>query len=469
MKTSIIKFLLVSGILIVGSGCSDFLDVNDNPNAAKDVKEGLLVTSTETITAYNVTGGFPARVSSYWTQQVSFNTPGPDIDSYQMLASTVENTWTFDLYAGILKNLKVLEEKTTDNGNNYYCAIAKIMLAYNMGVVTDLWNDVPYSDAFQGSENSQPKYDSQEKVYEEIGQLLNDGIELAGKSYEGEKPGSDDLIYGGDMDEWTKFAYMLKARYALRLINAPGKDKAAQCNAALAALKNGFSGSGDNAAVPFSTSAGGEAPWYQFIQKWSGAYMASTFINMLKASNDPRISVIAEKAKEGNAYIGHVIGSEHLTDDEVSAVGDLFAKADAPVYLATYAEALFIKAEATYWTKGFAAAQPILTAAVKETAAEWGMDPESLAMTTYITAHCTLTSGNAYQVIMTQKYISNFLSLEAFNDWRRSGFPKLSPVENAYINTIPRRWVYSSQEVSSNPQPEQSGVKLTGRVWWDTK
>ncbi|MEO6330261.1 MAG: SusD/RagB family nutrient-binding outer membrane lipoprotein, partial [Ginsengibacter sp.] len=77
---------------------------------------------------------------------------------------------------------------------------------------------------------------------------------------------------------------------------------------------------------------------------------------------------------------------------------------------------------------------------------------------------------NALQKIMEEKSIADFLSVENYNDWRRTGFPKLNLAANpqAGVTAIPRRYPYSAQEISTNPQPQNANVKITDRVWWDT-
>ncbi len=68
---------------------------------------------------------------------------------------------------------------------------------------------------------------------------------------------------------------------------------------------------------------------------------------------------------------------------------------------------------------------------------------------------------------MEEKSIADFLSIENYNDWRRTGFPNLTIVANpqAGVTTIPRRYPYSAQEISTNPQPQNTNVKITDRVW----
>jgi hypothetical protein len=114
---------------------------------------------------------------------------------------------------------------------------------------------------------------------------------------------------------------------------------------------------------------------------------------------------------------------------------------------------------------GFAAAQPIYQAGITAHMTKLGISPT--AINTYLAARGTLRAVDALEMIMQEKKIADFLSVENFNDWRRTGFPKLSPVPNA-ISAIPRRMIYPQSEINTNPQPQQSAL-LTDRVWWDTQ
>jgi len=470
MNKKIIISIIAGSVMLGGSGCKKFLDVNNDPAAATNVTDALLVGGAELTTAFNIAGGYPARTAAFWTQQLGYDQPAPEWDTYKVTASDVDNTWAFDLYPQILNNLNILQNQATTTNHPHAAGIGKVLMAYNIAVATDLWNAVPYSQAFTGFGNLKPKYDTQESIYTSINTLLDDAIKLFAQEDASESVADKDLIYGSDPEKWTAFAYLLKARFAMRLTYAPGKVAATQAQAALTALAKAFPDASYNAGIQFGTKSGSEAPWNQFTVKWGSVAVSSTFLQLLQSTNDPRLPVMVAMPKEGTTYRGRIIGDDQINIDSLSGVGTFFAAADQSVYLATYDEQLFIKAEATYLASGFAAAQPILKSAVEANMARCGLNASSPAVQTYITAHCTLTAANAYEVIMTQKYISNYLSLESYNDWRRSNFPKLTVVQNAYqgITTIPRRWVYPASENETNAQPEQPG-KLTDRVWWDTK
>lgn len=140
----------------------------------------------------------------------------------------------------------------------------------------------------------------------------------------------------------------------------------------------------------------------------------------------------------------------------------------ASLWLATYSEQKFIEAEATFYKSGAAAAQPIYDSAISSHMQLLGI--KSADITTYLNARPALTNGNAIQEIINEKYVADFLSVETWNDWRRTGFPTLTKAQNAYENSdIPRHWPYSFTEVTTNPQPQQDGVTTATRVWWDAE
>jgi hypothetical protein len=149
--------------------------------------------------------------------------------------------------------------------------------------------------------------------------------------------------------------------------------------------------------------------------------------------------------------------------NDYSLPGPAYGSAASPVYVLNYSEAVFLKAEATLYKSGYAAAQPIYQAGIQS-----HMDKLQIASgdaSTYINSRGTLTAANALQRIMEEKKIANFLSIENFNDWRRTGYPLLTKVPNA-TGDIPRRMLYPEVEILSNPQAVQS-AKLSDKVWWD--
>lgn len=480
MKRNKALFILLTGVILAGTGCKKFLDVNKDPNDPLTVPESLILTPVEITTGTQVVGGYNGSTVAYWMQQLSQNQPSPNVESYLILPVDVDNTWSFYLYPNTFQSLLKLIQQAEPAGHSQYVAVGKALFAYNLAIATDCWNAIPYSQGFQPATNPHPKYDNQEAIYGSIQNLLDSALYYiaqppAAKAF---APGTDDFIYGGNMSAWKKFIYMMKARFYLRLTNAPGRTAAKQADSALTALQNAFSSNADNASVSYSGTAQAENPWYINTNSGAGGVvMAKSFIDSLISRQDPRLPILADTNNKGT-YAGRASGSNQAPDPTAFSNLNTFyggnlalnqantAGAAAPLFLATYSEALFIKAEATFIKSGAAAAQPIYDSAIASHMNLLGVAQADKMK--YINSRPLLTTSNALQQIISEKYVADFLSIETWNDWRRTGYPVLTLAQNAYTNYIPRRWPYSNTEVLANPQPEQSGVTTASHVWWDT-
>lgn len=235
-------------------------------------------------------------------------------------------------------------------------------------------------------------------------------------------------------------------------------------------LRNGFASADDQALfAAYSNNSGSENPWFENVDPTAGpTVLASTFVNFLAGNTDPRLPTMAKKGSGGN-YLGRVIGTNPAPDYKVySNVNSFYAGASAPQALLNYSEALFLKAEAIFRTSGAAAATPVYINAINSHMSALGLDTGSAPVLAYLAVRGSLTAANGIQRIMEEKDIANFLSIENFTDWRRTGFPALTIVQNPYVPAIPRRFPYPLAELTSNPQPQQN-ANITDRVWWDAQ
>lgn len=356
-------------------------------------------------------------------------------------------------------------------------------------ILTDLWDEIPYSEAFDPA-NTTPGYDDQEFIYGEIISLLGSALDDFAEQSPA-PPGNDDLLYGGDMDKWERLAHTLIARYELRLTNAPGHTAQDQANAALAALQNGFMGNDDDADFQYFDNAGEENPWYQFAidGKWDTRdQLSAHHINLLQDLNDPRLPVQARPVgavdnsgpvagfdPDTPEYTGNVNGEEGGGAGNFSSIGAFYSAPDAPLTWISYAEAKFIEAEAIYITQGAAAAQTVYEDAIRASMDKLGIDQGDADA--YIASLPLLTAAAVpLEEIITQKYIANFLSLENFNDWRRTGYPELEPAADPVTPSgqIPVRYPYPNSELQNNADNvSETGVpvgfeSLVINVWWDS-
>lgn len=453
-------FAIIASLILL-SGCKKFIDVNNDPNSLLDVQEGLILSPVELNLASNIAAGNVSIIVNHWMQNVALNQPVPNSGTYLQNHVDFDGDWS-NVYVTGLNNLDILNKKAVANGNLNYAGIAKILTAYYLCVATDLWGDIPYSQAFKGSDNFTPAYDKQEDIYKNL-QLLLDSAITDIDAANGKSVGSDDYFYNGDMNKWKKLAYTLKARYYIHLTKAPGYTAATQAGLALAALQNGMESNDDDLAFNYPGDAGEQNPIYVNFLPVSTLVLSAHLVDGFKNRNDPRLTKVIGKSVSG-MYNGRPIGSMDLGNlDDYSLPGPFYGDPASSVYIVTYSEALFIKAEATLITKDAAAAQPIYQEAIRSNMAK--LVVSSSAQDQYIANRGTLTGATALNLIMDEKSVTDFLSLENFNDWRRTGFPVLTKVPNA-LSDIPRRVIYPESEIIANPQPEQT-AKLTDKVWWD--
>ncbi len=447
--------------LITGS-CNKFLDVNTDPNRPTSVQESALLPPIEVAVSHGLYAGFGAVIVQEYLQTMALNQPAPNAGTYFMQHGDINEDWTI-LFATCLNNIHRLDSVAKIKEHPNYRAIARVLAAFCWGTGTDLWGDIPFSQALQGDKRYTPVYDKQEDIYKGIQQLLDSAIADIAKQG-ALKPGADDYFYRGDMRKWEKLAYTLKARYHMHLTKAPGYNAATQAGLALEALAKGMGAHEDDLKFTYEGIAGQENRWYTNFQAGNTLILASGFVDSLKVRNDPRLPRMVKPAKETGLYTGRQIGAVDVGSlESYSRPTDFYMGAAGTNYVVIYLEALFLQAEATLIKSGPAAAQPVYQQAIRKHMEKLGVSSSNID--TYLAARGILTADNALQRIMEEKKVANFLSVENFTDWRRTGYPVMSKVPNA-LSDIPRRLLYPQSELLANPQPQQAAT-LTDRVWWD--
>jgi hypothetical protein len=492
--TKIGSLILMVGMFFSTISCNEFLDVNKDPNNPTDVSERLLLTGILANFSFEVVGGYPVRVTNTWVKQTTYNAVLPHYDNYQVTENDVNNLWTFYAYPQIMQNCKELVDKATESKALNYSGIAKIIWAWQMSIVTDLYGNAPFSQALNGDEFPKPQYDPQEEIYNGIQALLDGAIADidATEKNLAITPGVDDFIFAGNMEKWRRVAFTLKARFHMRLTYAPNHDKATQAQAALDALTHGMDSLQDDAKYPYLNAPGQENPWYQYAvdTKWDRDTQISTFyLNLL--GNDLRKH--AHAGLVNGTYKGHENGA--VSEPDVSPIGTFYTAANAPLDFLSAVEARFLEAEANFLLnkrpeaiaalkKGMEFSFAKQRAAIGAGAAAFGFTEAQLNnldndIKAYINVVSTLPAGDAaaYEVLMTQKYIANFLQFETYNDWRRTGYPEIAPVANPFpdnLETVPLRFPYPSAELqynSTNVNAENIPIGFRGlgnKIWWNS-
>ncbi|MCC7232766.1 MAG: SusD/RagB family nutrient-binding outer membrane lipoprotein [Bacteroidia bacterium] len=434
-----------------------FEGVNDDPNSPTDVPPSVLLPSIQAEIAW-AQGGDMARFTSLLIQQVRGASRQFTVyETYNFTEDDFDNLWRLNLYAGPLMDLYTLNKICKDKGYIHYGAVGNIMMAYGLMITTDCFGNAPYSQAFQGTQNISPAYDSQESLYADMNTLLDEAIAaLDAPDGSGVEVGSEDFVYGGDYTLWKKFAWSLKARLAIHKTKVPGSNAAAD---AITAINNGgFTSNSDDAQFNFYPGPTTDSPWFQYIEQRDDiAYTdsAGTLVTLtdqiMPSMNDPRRSI----------YLSG------------TTLGDFYGGETAPVFFMTYFEMKFIEAEAKERTGDDAGAQTALNDAVTAQMTKVGVSAADI--TTFLAANCVLTGTQQDKIdqIMTQKYIAMYLQPEAWTDWRRTNIPALT--SNLSGSQIPRRFIYPQSETDNNKASRDAAVAAMGcgsnsldcRVWWD--
>lgn len=477
------KYALLTGAVGLLGSCNNFLDVNNNPNAVLVAPAANVLVAAETGLGF-LAGSDLHRYTSLIVQQFAGNGGTVQTTAYDrgvITGGDVNNLFRGSIYAGALADMQrlIIDNQTK---NPAYAGIAKIMQGYLFGITTDSFGDIPFSQALKFAENGRPAYDKSEDVYKGIIKLIDSGIDDL-KSTSGLKPSSDDLIYAGDLVKWAKFANTLKLRlyihYFPKLSQNANKDFADL----LAKGPSTFMGSvGDNFQLRFEATAGKTNSINQFeLFRPNQFFPSATLIGIMNGKNDPRRpSYFTDYPLGSGQYvgIGNGVGATGTVSQNYSRMNTYLRGArtgtaiqdydgSAPIRMLTYPEHLLILAEYYARTGDLVNAKTSYDAATMASMLMAGVT--GTAVTTYINARPALTSANAIQQIIEEKFVVNYgVAVEPWTDYRRTGFPTLSVPVGAQSTAILRILPYSDQDRAANPDNTPARTDLTApSVFWD--
>ena len=441
---------MLCGVLVASSCKKSFwTDYNVNPNALETVTPDLLLPTVEAALAYTQ-GGDESRYTALLTQQMfGANSQSQTYYQYGLNPGTFDNLWP-DLYTSTMENDYTLIQLADKGGYNRYAGIARIIMAYDLQVAVDLWGDLPYSQAFKGNSDKpvlHPTYDKAQGLYDTIASLVNVGTALLQSADPGSLvPGTQDVIYHGDVDKWIKFGHAIKARLALH----QSKGNAQMAATALTEIAQSFSSNADNTQYIYGSTETSANAWYQFYRDRPGDenWVQSTLAGVMAAANDPRYGALDMDS----------------TDASGGAAG-YYNKINSPTEFITYDELLFASAEATLRNGGtLIAAQGFYQAAITASMKKLGV--AQVDIDAYLAVHGTLPVGTdaAIAQIASEEYVALFLNPEAWVLWRRTGTPALTSVTG---NPIPRRLLYPQTELNFNAENVPAVTLYSPTIFWD--
>ncbi len=464
------RAVLAASVALAAAGCDDGLtDLNVNPNEPVEVGAEYLFTNAVEASVTRTMGSIVnLDLTGLWAQHYAESRYSEE-DRYELSDGRIQTQWS-GYWSGPMQDFNEVVTKGREAGRPNVEAMGIVMRSWTYQVVTDLWGDVGYSQALQGrvpGSGNTVAYDPQEQIYKGLLGELRTAAEMLDPA--GVRMGNADLIYQGDPAKWARFANSLRLRLAMRMSDADANTARAEFTAALAA--GVFTSNADNAMLRYVDNGVDVNPIFAYHRSAPTHAVSATLVDSLRSLADPRLPLYA-KPNEAGEYRGMTNGSTADPPlEQISHIGAPFVRADAPAYVMTYAEVLFLQAEAAErgWIQADAATlyQQAITAHMEMLGVPAG------DITAYLGQARVAYAG--LPSIALQKWIALYGNgPEAFAEWRRTGYPVLQPGPDATNDRrIPVRLPYPSSEEALNAaaldeaKGRQTGATLNSPVWWD--
>ena len=467
---SLIKYTSIFFVLIMWSGCDDYLNINDDPNNATRAPLTGLMARTSFETGDNIQN--LGIITSFYVQYLASPNPASATDIQEPVP--YDQTW-FELY-DVMTDLNDLLILAEEQGATHYEGVGKILLALNLGLTIDMWGDIPYSQAFF-AQTLNPVYDDDEDLYTTVQTLLNEGIsalEIGGATVE---LGEDDFIFEGNVEQWIKTAHALKARYLLHL----SKTSLFDPQAILDEVNMGLNSNVDDATVSYFTEE--INPWATVAINNAnlllGGWISEQLIETMDGTSfnvvDPRMPFMFGRTDAGE-FVGTTNGAGRGAATEQGerstlVEGTFYSSRTSPIEIITYSEQKFIEAETAFRINRIEQAYNAYLDGIEAHLEKLGVDDTDA--TNYLTDPNVAVGAASLtlDLILKEKYISLFLNPETWNDARRFDYNYRDFTLPENLNPdlggqLIRRVIYPESETTRNGDQVPS-VTLTSRLWWD--
>ena len=499
MKKIIIS-IITFGILF--TSCNDQLDINSDPDSLTPADLALNVELPIAIAGIaGVQGSEWAIIGGIWSQmftQSAGSNQYKTIDDYSLSTSDRISTDGWRYAYDALQDIRNVKANALNQENWNYYLIATVLESYTFQMLTDWYGDIPFSEA-NNSAIFQPVFDDAQTVYDGLIENLNDALGRNLGSSLGTAPSTDDLVFAGNMANWTKFANTLKLRIFLRQTEARSSVASTGINAMLNSGAQFLDV--DASMTGFTDAPNISNPFYETDRRQLNTKLniraSTTMYSFLDSNSDERI----------NTFYGSGVPLDQGnfdTDEDPTSFSVINLSPLSDIYFISAAQSYFMQAEALERYKGGTGAKAAYDAGVSaafnkapnfydntltEDSQTWVFDAPYDA-TPYI------ASGGVYEYpsggsmddklksIITQKWIASFPDngAEAFFEWHRTGIPAVSSVAQDDIGYVPgefaisvggklgtgfpQRLLYPNTETSRNPNTPEV-VPVTTAIWWN--
>lgn len=471
--------LVLFFILFLSSCTNDFDQINENPNTPEKVHPQFLLTNVifeaADQSAYNQ--GF--RLANFLAQFAA----SPEferIDRYEMGGNSAYWNTIFRL----LSDIRSMQE--LEGTNEAYQAVGDIMSSYLFSQLTDLWGDVPYTEAVQAIDgNYAPKYDTQKNIYTDPQTGILAVLKRAAHTLKNtSSPIAGDILFDNNLDGWIRFANSLRLRYLMRISHRLSDYSEIQ---ELAESDKLISSNSQNAVVPYLSSAPNQWPMSaSALGLYQEHRMSKTVDSVLTLWNDPRIAVLYQPTEKSttsghpeykglqNGQTSETISEKGINLSDISLFGSIFR--DIPngvnAQFMQYSEVQFALAEAAERDFIEADAGKYYKEGIRASFEYYGLEvPNDYFNQTSV----ALNGENNLIKIMTQKWLSLIgIGHEAWFNVRRTGIPELKPgPDNLNEDRYPVRYLYPESEQATNAENYKGAVSRMGgdninnKGWWE--
>ncbi len=450
-------------------GCEDYFDKEDNPNLVPDPPLPTLLSTTTHKTGIN--SYLVGNITSYFVQYLASPSQGGSSDTYQI----TDYTGTWDALYLTMADIYDMRQLAIEQGATEYVGVANILMAYHLALVTDLWGDAPYSEAFANLTLT-PGFDDETSLYDVTTQLLDEGIvELQKPESSVQLIATSDVIHEGSVENWIKTAYALKARQLNKLSGTSSYNP----QAVLEAVDSSYTSNADNAEMGvFET----RNPWAAIALSNAslllGGWLSEQLIEHLNGTSygvvDPRLAKITDPTIHGT-YVGTPNGTGNIgpanntvQDESYISRNSPLTGDESPLIIVSYPEVKLIEAEAALRAgqldRAFEAYREGIRASMEMLEVAEADENAYLSSTAVAQSPSELTLDRIFQ----EKYVVTYLNPEAWNDARRYDYQYANftlPV-GAALPTFIRRVAYPSGEASKNPNTPDI-TDLSVPLWWD--
>jgi len=466
--------LALSFLMLIISCDGSIEDINTDPLAATVIEADLLMPQvliagfsgnrTVELNAMN-------QHSQSWSATVGFGVFA-NPERYNISANTTNNVWVGH-YTNGLRNLQQMRSLTEANNPTALNIIgqAQVLEAFAYLNLTQIFGDIPFSEAIQVADFPNPNFDTQESVLRGIPALIDQALVNLASDTDIIEGG--DLVYKGDRESWIRFGNSLKLKALMLIANVdPGSVQSqiqAVANQPLILTPN------QDAQLSYTDVPGNENPIWKTVDQFGGG--VNTFwgggiplINIMNTNNDPRLATYFNTNEDGD-YVGQVQGV--FSTEGVSTISDNIIRPSMPDRYATASETNFYLAEAALLGYISGDANDYYRAGIQSSLDYYDGQPGEIAQAdkdAYLASARASISGDSEADALTKIHEETFVAdftraIESWTDQRRNGVPEIVLPEGSVLTDFLRRYQIPLSEVTSNPNAP-GVVGLTVPMWF---